>query len=269
MSTVSILGCGWLGLELGKYLVNNGYILRGSTTRSEKLKTLESVGIQPFLLQVKPNQIVGDILGDFWQSDVLVINFPPGRGNPNVLTEHPQQLQQILSASASKAIIYTSSTGVYGDENLIATEKDTLHPTRDGTKAIAQIEQQLQQLEDTKVTILRLAGLVGGERQAGRFFAGKTNVSAPNKPVNMVHREDVIQIIHQVLVQEKWNEILNVCADEHPTKREFYTQQALKLGLEPPQFEKRKEEKVFEIVNNSKVKQELNYTFLYPDPMEF
>ncbi|MEM1325147.1 MAG: SDR family oxidoreductase [Bacteroidota bacterium] len=269
MQSISIIGCGWLGLPLGQYLAEKGFPVKGSTTQKEKLTTLAAAQIEPFHLQVTADGIVGQELADFWNSDILLINLPPGRRNPNVLVDHPKQIEHILAANHSKYILYTSSTGVYSDEKPLAQENDALSPTRNSTKAIAQIEQQLQQLTDIKVIILRLAGLVGGDRQAGRFFAGKTDITDPEKPVNVVHQEDIIQIIHQIIVREEWNDVFNVCADEHPTKREFYTQQARKLNLTPPEFQDANLSKPFKIVDNTKIKTALNYQFLHPDPIQF
>gem|GEM_PF-4555050 len=49
--TISIIGCGWLGLPLAEFLVQKGYLIKGSTTREEKLDQLKSKGIQPFLFK--------------------------------------------------------------------------------------------------------------------------------------------------------------------------------------------------------------------------
>ena len=41
MRNVSILGCGWLGKPLAISLLDDGYSLKGSTTKEEKLALLE------------------------------------------------------------------------------------------------------------------------------------------------------------------------------------------------------------------------------------
>ena len=51
---ISILGCGWLGLPLGKYLLQKGHLIKGSTTDKDKMETLKASGIQPFLLVLGP-----------------------------------------------------------------------------------------------------------------------------------------------------------------------------------------------------------------------
>ena len=67
-------------------------------------------------------------------------------------------------------------------------------------------------------------------------MAGKKNLPGGQSPVNMVHRDDAIQVIAQIIASETWNETFNVCADEHPTRSLFYTAQAQKEGLEVPTF---------------------------------
>lgn len=268
---ISILGCGWLGLRLGQFLAEKGYVVNGSTTSLEKFPVLQDAGIQPFLVQVTADGVVGNRVEAFFQSEVLVINFPPGRRRPTVEQEHPKEIQRVLEnaqAGYIQHILFVSSTGVYGDENRILTEADALNPDRGSTKALAEAEQLLHQLPNISVTILRMAGLVGGERKAGRFLAGKQALPHGDAPVNMVHREDCIRIMYEVIRQEKWGEIFNVCADEHPTKREFYTAQALKEGLQPPTFVE-EGALFYKIISNTKLKQTLDYQFLYPNPMEF
>ncbi|MEN0047587.1 MAG: SDR family oxidoreductase [Bacteroidota bacterium] len=269
MQTVSILGCGWLGLPLGKFLVEKGFKVKGSTTSLDKLSTLSAAGIESFHLAAKPHTIEGKNIAEFFESDLLILNIPPGRRNEHVEKDHPAQIQTIIKYTKAEHILFISSTGVYGDTNAIAKEGDELAPTRKSTKALVKVEQYLQSLEDKKVTILRMSGLVGGDRKAGRFFAGKQGVSDPEKPVNMVHREDCIRVIHQVIVQEKWGEIYNVCADEHPSKKAFYIAQTGQLGLELPIFTESTRKDSYKIVSNEKVKRELNYQFLHPDPMRF
>ena len=45
LHTISVLGCGWLGLPLAEYLMGKGYQVKGSTTNQSKLSLLENKGI--------------------------------------------------------------------------------------------------------------------------------------------------------------------------------------------------------------------------------
>jgi hypothetical protein len=72
-------------------------------------------------------------------------------------------------------------------------------------------------------------------------------------------------VVLQVLEQGMWNRDFLACADEHPTRREFYTRAALLSGLTPPKF-KAGDSSSFKIVSNRRLKEELGFTFSYPDP---
>ena len=52
MKNVSILGCGWLGTSLGISLIDEGYSVKGSTTKTEKLTLLEAHDIEPFIIDI-------------------------------------------------------------------------------------------------------------------------------------------------------------------------------------------------------------------------
>lgn len=267
---ISIIGCGWLGLALGRFLVEKGYKVKGSTTRQEKLTKLQAAGIKAFQIQVGET-LIGDHIDDFFQSDVVILNIPPGRRRPDVETAHPQQIQLVIETAIRNGVIkllFISSTGIYGNTGQLITEEDAPEPTTASGRALKKAESYLKNRLGLQCTILRLSGLVGGDRKAGRFLAGRKNVPNGNAPVNLIHRDDCIQVIYRIIQQEKWGELYNLSADEHPTKAIFYQTQAQKQGFEPPVF-REEDEPEFKIVSNEKVKAELGYELIYPDPMDF
>jgi hypothetical protein len=74
-------------------------------------------------------------------------------------------------------------------------------------------------------------------------------------------------MIKTIIDQQAWGEIFNACADTHPSKREFYSYARSLLDLEPPTFSTHNESN-YKIVSNDKIKQQLNYQFIYPDLMQ-
>ena len=270
MNKVSIIGCGWLGLSLGHFLVEKGFQVKGSTTTEKKLRTLADVRIQPFLIQAG-EKLEGENLADFFDAEVLIINIPPQRRREGVERLHFTEVKNILDAAVSENIpkvIFCSSTGVYSDQNKVVSEADIPDPQTGSAKALVKIETYLKSLSSLQSTILRFSGLVGGDRKAGRFLAGKKGIPNGSAPVNLVHREDCIHVIYEIIKQGAWNEVFNVCSDEHPTKKEFYTQQALKQGFELPEFLE-DDKSVFKIVSNQKLKEQLGYQFIFPNPIDF
>ena len=270
MKQISILGCGWLGFPLAKFLLSKGYSVKGSTTNASKLELLKEAKIIPFQIKVG-DTLEGENIHAFFQSDILILNIPPGRRKANVVKLHPKQIQLICNAAQKgsiQKILFISSTGVFANENQIITETDLPNPTRDSGKALVKAEAIIKDLKNIESTILRMSGLVGADRKAGRFLAGKKNIPNGGASVNMVHLEDCIQVIYEVLRQEKWNEIFHVSADEHPSRKDFYTNQAIQQGFETPHFAE-ETSTTFKIISNEKLKRILSYQFIYPNPMKF
>lgn len=74
---IGIIGCGWLGLPLAKLLLQNKYSVKGSTTSKEKFQILQNQKINPYLIEIKENEIKGDIDSFMLGLDILIINIPP------------------------------------------------------------------------------------------------------------------------------------------------------------------------------------------------
>lgn len=291
---ISILGCGWLGLPLGKYLVENGHSVKGSTTSESKIALLSEVGIEPFLLNFSPQiEVLSPPLSvspqtttttyvssvgtqttagttittmqSFLTSEVLVICIPPraGKFGEDFHVQQIESLLEYLPVSTIKSIIYTSSTSVYPDLKSELNEEDEVIENH----ALIRVENLLKNLPQN-VTILRCGGLMGGERIPAKYFAGKT-INTGKIPVNYVHQEDVIQIITMILEQEFWNETFNVISPEHPIREEIYLKNCEEFGYEKPIFEAPSEEIPFKIISPQKLIQRTGYKFIYDNPLNF
>lgn len=269
IQTISILGCGWLGLPLAQSLIDEGYTLKGSTTTPQKINTLEEAGIGPYLIELDPDLKCKDC-DSFFDTDLLYVNIPPGRRDPDVLERHPKQvaalLDKVQQASIDK-MIFIGSTSVYahGKGKVSETDTDPDADIRDSGKALLRAEQMLQDQPGLATTIVRFGGLYGYDRHPSKYLAGKKNVSKGNAPVNLIHRDDCIAIIKQIIEEDIFGEIFNAVSDEHPTRREFYTAVCEDYGLEPPTFQP-DDRHDYKVVSNQKIKKRLNYSFIHPDP---
>ncbi len=260
MKNVSILGCGWLGLELGRELAKYDFQVKGSVTKPEKLDLLRSAGIHPYRL----NWSDKDIPIEFFECDIMIITIPPSTPNyKNSFVEfiHKMELYHI------KRVIYTSASSVYPDNNMAVKEEDAEHIISPHSGlALLEIENLLRTNRTFSTTILRFSGLYGPDRKPGKFLSGKKNISGGNKPVNLIHRDDCVSIIIEIIKQGVWGETFNASADIHPTRKEFYTAACLNQGLPLPSFNN--ETSNFKIVNSDKLKATLGYSFIHPDPMK-
>jgi nucleoside-diphosphate-sugar epimerase len=264
---ISILGCGWLGLPLAEALIKAGYNVNGSTTTPEKFENLAALNIQPFLLDLNSPESLASA-SDFFKSEILIINVPPRRNSGNAYLLQIENLKKALTNSSVKKVLFVSSTSVYKPDLNTITEESEL-AENEAAELIAA-EKTISVTENPwQTTILRFAGLFGPNRQPGRFLAGKTNLPEPIAPVNLIHLTDCIGIIQEIIKQEKWNKIYNASAEEHPSRQEFYTKAARKLGLPEPTFAKEKgTQKPGKLISSQKVKTDLNYQFQYPDPLK-
>lgn len=268
MNGISILGCGWLGLPLGRFLVSRGYAVKGSVTTTEKFALLKDAGIEPYQILLSPN-LEGANTDAFFSFGTLIINFPPKR-RPDIEQYHPAQIQALIAEIRRheiKKVLFVSSTSVYPDLNREVLEHEDLVPSKGSGKALKVAEDLLKAEDSFETTIVRFGGLVGYDRLPGRFLAAKKDVPNADAPVNLIHQDDCIEIIYQIISQEVWGETFNACADKHPLRKDYYRQAALQIGLEPPEFEAGGQAS-YKIINSDKLKHKLNYMFKYPDPIE-
>lgn len=232
---ISIFGCGWLGLPLLKSLVADGHRVKGSSRSPETLLAITEAGGKAFHIDL-PEEIPTAF---FDGVDLLIVTLPPGGrrlGSAKAMERYSTVLAPIVAWGAAQSIpprlIFTSSTGVYGDASGLVTETAPLDLfSSPSALALTVAETQLSLAYPTN-TILRLSGLVAADRHPGRFYGGRERlVPEADAPVNLVHRKDVIAAIH-LLLEKNTPDVYNVCAQAHPTKGAFYTAAARSLGLE-------------------------------------
>jgi hypothetical protein len=265
--SVSILGCGWLGVPLANNLMATGFEVKGSVTSHEKLELLEKEGIQPYRVVLSPENISVS-QPDFFNCDILIISIPPRRIE-GIEEIFPLQIKQLISEIIRyniQKVIFISSTSVYPENFQTATETDETFPDKPSGKALVTAENLLKVEQSFQTTIVRFGGLIGADRNPARFLL-KSKSSVPNTPVNLIHQDDCIGIIRAIIDQQLWSETLNACCPEHPYKKEFYSKAAQISGLPEPSISEAKEN--YKIVDSSKLIRLLNYQFMYPSPMDY
>lgn len=266
---ISILGCGWLGLPLGEFHVKKNFKVKGSTTKEEKINAIKQAGITPFLFRFDPHYS-GDEIKDFLSTDLLIINIPPSLKSKSE-DFHIRQIQELvkyLNESPVKKVIYISSTSIYPDLNREVKEGDVISAEQAENKTLFEAEKILKKQNRFETTILRCSGLAGYDRILVKHFAGKKNLPMGNAPVNLIHRDDVIEIIYEVIKKNKWNEVYNICTPLHPLRKNFYPKMAKEYGYEVPEYNPA-DSSPFKIIMAEKMIKDLDYKFKFPDPGKF
>lgn len=231
---VGILGCGWLGKPLAIDMTSDGYQVKVSTTTEEKKTEFKALGLEPFVFRL--NQLTKESI-EFFKVDILIIAIT----SKDILGY--MQLAKIIAASPISKVTFISSTSVYG--RLEGRHKEDSELVK---SPLTEIEKVFIESEiDT--TVIRFGGLIGYDRQPGRFFSGR-KIPNPNGVVNLIHRDDCIAVIRAVIDKEIVGEVFNACSSQHPTRGEFYIQACENLGLALPSMDETEDAIVSEVVSD-------------------
>lgn len=253
MKTITILGTGWLGLELALDLKQK-YKVKVSSRTVEKIKMYEDEGLSSYIL----NEDNLDSLEQLLDTNYLFINFPPSKFNDYV--SFLSKIYNHKSIKNIEKIIFISSTSIYPNIQGLFNEEYEIKES--SSKLVFEAENLVKEKSDV---IFRVAGLVGGSRYFGKRSANKV-VEYPKTPINFVHRNDVIEAT-KFVIENDINGIFNLCSKEHPTKEEIYTFNSKKYNFEKPIFLDNKEF-LNRLIDGSKI-EKLGFTYKYNNAFEF
>lgn len=253
---IGIIGCGWLGRALAARLVSSGARVLGTTTSSENAAELQQIGVEPVLLRFAPDA-TGDV-EPLREADAFIVAIPPGRGPDPVAAA--RSAAGLIRETSARQVIQISTSSVYPNSGGRVTEKDAIPDHR-----LYLVEDAYREL-DCATTILRCTGLFGPGRLILPYVLSSGSVVDPDVPVNLVEQSDVVGAVMRVL-DEPVEDTFNVCADEHPTRGEFYREIARRSGLGVPEF--RRSGESYKIVDNGKFKERFGFRYAYPDPLQF
>ncbi|MCF6309703.1 MAG: hypothetical protein L3J19_04385 [Sulfurimonas sp.] len=186
----------------------------------------------------------------FWQNDTIVIAI-------NTKDNYLQTLQKIARLTKPTCnIILMSSTSVYREFD------EEIDEGAEITKVALQKEaEDLITSLKTNVLILRLGGLMGDDRISGKW----KNISTfSDGPVNYIHKQDVINITKKMIENSVTKGVYNLVAPEHPLRSEVHKKNSKDFGLTLGTFDGITRR----IVLSEALVKKLNYSFVYPNPLD-
>lgn len=261
--TIAIAGMGWLGLSLAQRLHILGYKIKGSVTSLAKAEILQKSGFEVYPIEISEAGVTGPIKVFLKEVDCLIVLIPPGlRRNTGAdyVLKMTHFLEQI-ELSSTKKVILISSTSVYADEQGLVTERINPQPSSQSGKQLLQVEQLYANKPSIQTTIVRFGGLYGGSRQPIRYLAGRKNLNGGKAPVNLIHRNDCLGVLTEIIKQDKFGYIFNAVNPQHPLKEKYYNNKAIELNLDPPSFSEESNDEVYKTINSVNILEELEYTF--------
>lgn len=222
-NSICLIGCGWLGLPLAKSLIEAGHSV-SVTTATDRYTELLNLGIHSEILDLSQSP---SLLLSHLNADVIIYTIPPL--DPQYISDYLEQLPK------DKKIIFTSSTSVYSKNSGQINEEKYLDEKTSQSPVLVKTEHILLS-KFKSVTILRLGGLYGLKRHPLYFLQGRKNVAGANEYLHLVHLDDCVQAISQVLNLNQWGEIFNIVSDLRISKKEYYHFMAEKIKLTPPEY---------------------------------
>jgi len=284
MSKYTIIGLGWLGTPLAMHFLGAGHSVAGTTRNSEKAHELTHKGIQTVLFDVYETDFT-TLPCEIFQDANVIINIPPGRKDfaPPLFIARMKSLFDYALTHKSKHICFISTTSVFGGLEGRISNDSALTPNTPSGNAHVELELYLKDLAQAyaietdsnemrallnkesqyfgladisnfSCSVLRLAGLVGKDRHPITTLSQKSNVAQGRDPVNLIHQQDVIQIIEALLQNSETKNrnkhslettgklvennfyAANLCSSAHPTREDYYTWCAAQKGIRCPEF---------------------------------
>ena len=235
---IGVLGCGWLGLGLAQSYIADNFVVHGSRQSKKNADSLQEHGIHGFAVQISENHISGNLSEFLNGVSRLFLTFPPGlRKNPKRdFVAVIRQLLPHIHKSKVKEVVFTSSTGVYGPEQGYVTPSTVPQPQTENGKQLFEVESILLSQDGFTTQIVRLAGLLGGDRHPVKQLAKLPVVDNPQAPINLIHKSDAIGLLRHLADQAPWQSIYNGVAPWHPKKQDFYEQAAKEMELPSLKF---------------------------------
>ena len=241
---IVVAGAGWLGRPLALALKmnhNHVTVLSRSDEQSAffnaqhiSLIKLDYLDIEHSKINSEPNKI-------------LIICIPP-------VAHYSSIINGLISTLAPSHIIFSSATSVYSQTTGEVTEESSL-----GGNPVLEEAEAVIINSGIPYCILRYGGLINEHRNPATHFSGKFNIPNGGAPVNLIHREDIIELIAQV-IEKNATGVFNVVYPSHPTRKEYYEKQCIQRGLLACGFT---EDGTGKIVNGSKISTLLNRPYRF------
>ncbi|EGZ46158.1 GDP-L-fucose synthase [Neisseria wadsworthii] len=235
MQDAAILGLGYLGRPLAQKL----YLSGCQVAAVKRSLSSDDVNLPVSLKCADFNDIVQhrSIFDQTWADKPVWMCLLP----PTPFAAYDACLKNwcnLANEYGIKHLVFSSSISVYGSRERECNEESLLEPETESACKIVEAETVFLQSGIEHVDILRLGGLYSASRHPlNRILQQGKAIPNGNQRVNMVHQDAAVSALFNAVMNPNGIRIRNIVAQDHPTKREFYTAQAQSLGLPVPEFE--------------------------------
>ncbi len=275
-----IVGCGDVGLRVARRLCGRVRLL-ALTSDASRSAELRAAGIVPLVGNLDDPHSLQRLAG--LADAVLHLAPPPAQGATDPRTA--ALLRVLARRGRPAAIVYGSTTGVYGDcggERFDETR--AVSPATDRARRRVDAEQRLRRharQTGTRVTILRIPGIYAADRPGGhpreRLARGTpVLVSADDVHTNHIHAEDLARACLAALWRGRPQRIVHASDDTELAMGDYFDRAADLCGLpRPPRITRGEAQRTLSPMllsfmsesrrlDNRRLKRELRFAFLHP-----
>jgi len=239
MMDLLIIGCGYVGTEVGAYYVREGWSVAGLVRSEERKIELEQKNILPIIADLtKPETLI-----NLPEAKHVLICPSSGKREAaaykEIYVEGVANYLDVLSKQTPlEKIIYISSTGIYSqDRSEWIDETTDPKPTTERSQLLLQAEQQILSSSFPSI-IFRLSGIYGpGRNRIEAVRSDKIPLIDTDRFMNLIHLDDIVQGIYLLFEKGLPGEIY-LGVDDAPVKQsEMYGWLMKQLNLEETAFE--------------------------------
>ena len=273
-STLTILGCGYIGSALAEVALEKNWTVSALTRNEETGRKLERLGVQ--------NVVVSRLDSDEWHSYIdpnqdFVVNcvgaFSPSLdGYVTSYIEGQKSAMKWIEAGKVNSYLFTSSCSVYPQTGRKLVEETASCAGVSEKGGLLLAAEGLAFPPPSSIGrsfILRLGGIYGPGRHllANKVKNGVAMEGNAGRILNLIHRDDAVSAILACLLADESNlgRIYNLTDSSPSARGEIVEWLANKFGVSPPSFsEDDKEDTPNRKISCQRIMNELNWSPKYP-----
>jgi nucleoside-diphosphate-sugar epimerase len=216
---IAILGCGYVGLELGRQLTDAGHEVIGVRRSDAGLDAIEAAGFDAVRADLTDAASLSAVPDADW---LVYAASAGGRGADAARTAYVDGLRTVVEAFGARSsppdrLVYTSSTGIYGDhDGAWVDESTTPDPATERQRVLLEAERLALEADRIDGTVVRFGGLYGPDRYRLDYYL---DGPVTEGYLNSTHRDDAAGVVAHLLETDRARGEVVLAVDDEPVSK--------------------------------------------------
>jgi nucleoside-diphosphate-sugar epimerase len=231
-----IAGCGWLGTALASEIAAGGERVYGIRRDPAAKTDLARHGVEPLIFDLGDDDAVSRLPDDV--TEIVACLAPTSRSVEAYRETYLDGIAVLLArygGDRSRRLVYTSSTGVFGQsDGSVVDERSPTLPRSETAELLVEAERLV--LESGWGSVVRLSGLYGPGRygviervRSGRLALGRGD----RRWMNFCHLDDAVSTVRAALRSGEAGVVYHASDTEPARRRDVVRWIADSRGFEP------------------------------------